>query len=142
METTLVDYSSIVGMVLEILFTAVLGGGLFLGRRGIAAIESKTGIQLDDQMKARVDDAIVHAVNYAKSQVKEMGDAKLKFDAKYTAVAMASQYVIKSVPKALDYFDITQDDLMDKIEARLGIDLDLDGDIGGKPVKDPFKISP
>ncbi|MGG9998669.1 hypothetical protein ACQU0X_01090 [Pseudovibrio ascidiaceicola] len=139
MDTSLIDFTPLVGMFLDGLFTALLGGAVYLGRRGLAAFEEKTGLQFDDQMKARVDDAIMHGVEYAKTKVKLMTPKEIVYNPRSAAVGIAADYVIESVPSALAYFGVTQDALLDKIEARLGIDLDLDGDIGGKPIVDPYK---
>ncbi|MCX2722629.1 inadl protein [Roseibium salinum] len=130
---TTVDLTILTGNVLELVLTGLSAVALWLVRKGIDALRERTGLELDDQLKSRIDDALFQALQYGKSKVlTALQEQTLTVDVRNEVVKHAIDYAQASVPGALDYFDISPARLVDMLEARLGLDLDLDGDIAGR----------
>ncbi|MFN4124418.1 inadl protein [Pannonibacter indicus] len=127
---TVVDFSPLLPGLIEGVLLALGGALVWLGRRGLQLLEDKTNIQLDEQMKKRVDDAIFYAVDFARARVPEASSWPVQVDVRNALVATAANYALAAVPAALDYFGVTRERLEDMIEARLAIDLNGDGLIG------------
>lgn len=127
---TMVDFSPLLPGLIEGVLLALGGALVWLGRRGLQLLEDKTNIQLDEQMKKRVDDAIFYAVDFARARVPEASSWPVQVDVRNAMVATASNYALAAVPAALEYFGVTRERLEDMIEARLAIDLNGDGLIG------------
>jgi hypothetical protein len=132
-ETT-VDLSGAIGPVLEGVFAIVAAALVWLARKGIGVFEDKINIELDEQMKDRIEAAIIWGVEYGHKKAQRLTASHSVIDVQNETIAQAVSYVIKSVPDSLNYFGITEDRLRDMIEARMGVDLDGDGDIAGVPV--------
>lgn len=130
---TVVDISGLLGPVVEFVFMAIGAGVLWLGRKALGEMEAKTNIQLDEQMKHRVDDALLKAVNFGKSRASDFVKRGVKIDVRNEIIANAVNYAQAAIPGTLEYFGITRDRLIDMIEARVGFDIDGDGDVAGTP---------
>ncbi|MEE4013916.1 inadl protein [Roseibium sp. FZY0029] len=131
---TTVDLSAALEPVTQIVVAVIGAAALWLGRKAIDAFQERTGLELDDQLKDRVDDALFNAVQFGKSKVLTAAQGhRFEVNVRSAVLKHAFEYVQASIPEALDYFDISEDRLTDLLEARLGVDLDLDGDIGGTP---------
>ncbi|WP_186415426.1 inadl protein [Pannonibacter sp. P2PFMT1] len=131
---TVVDFSPLLPGLIEGVLLALGGALVWLGRRGLQLLEDRTNIQLDEQMKTRVDDAIFYAVDFARARVPEASSWPVQVDVRNALVATAANYALAAVPAALDYFGVTRERLEDMIEARLAIDLNGDGLIGVRRV--------
>lgn len=129
---TVVDFSPLLPGLIEGVLLALAGALVWLGRRGLQLLEDKTNIQLDEQMKKRVDDAIFYAVDFARARVPEASSWPVQVDVRNAMVATAANYALAAVPAALEYFGVTRERLEDMIEARLAIDLNGDGLIGAR----------
>ncbi|MCK7615167.1 inadl protein [Roseibium sediminicola] len=131
---TSVDLSGLVEPAAQIV-VAVLGAfALWLARKAVDAFQERTGLELDGQLKQKVDDALFNAVQFGKAKVlTKVKGRQVTFDVRSEVLRHAISYAQGAVPEALAYFDIDQARLYDLLEARLGIDLDLDGDIAGRP---------
>lgn len=131
---TIVDFTQYLKPAFEGVLAAVGVLALWLGRKVVSAIQERAGIELDDQLRARVDDALKLAIQFGKGRVLKFAEGRrVEIDVRSEVLKHALIYAQESVPDALNYFDIDQARLHDMLEARLGIDLDLDGDIAGKP---------
>jgi len=84
---------------------------------GVASnfIRRKTGVEVDLANNAMLNEAIERAVAYARIKVADAGTISTKSD----MVALAASYAITATPKALKYFNITEDRVKEMIEARL-----------------------
>lgn len=129
---TVVDFSPLLPGLIEGVLLALGGALVWLARRGLQLLEDRTNIQLDEQMKKRVDDAIFYAVDFARARVPEASSWPVQVDVRNALVATAANYALAAVPAALDYFGVTRERLSDMIEARLAIDLNGDGLIGAR----------
>lgn len=127
--STVVDLSPMAAPVIEIGLTLLAGGLLWLLRRAIAVFEDRADMQLDEQMRARLQDALFYAVDFARAKVAGAA-GPLTVDLRNELVAEAARYAMAAVPGALTYFGIDRARLVEMIEARLGADLNGDGVVG------------
>ncbi|EFO32631.1 inadl protein [Roseibium sp. TrichSKD4] len=135
---TSLDLSPFAVPVFETVMTVLAGVVVWFGRKAVNTFEAKTGIQLNEQMRAGLDDALYNGIAYARERIGErlgnqMGDrlsGSLEVDVKNETLAMAADYVLKAMPETLDYFGINRQGVIDRLEARLGMDLNRDGRIG------------
>ncbi|MCY1704471.1 inadl protein [Pannonibacter sp. SL95] len=128
--STVVDLSPMAAPVIEIGLTLLAGALLWLLRRAIAVFEDRADMQLDEQMRARLQDALFYAVDFARSKVGRVTAGPLTVDLRNEMVAEAARYAMAAVPQALTYFGIDRGRLVEMIEARLGADLNGDGVVG------------
>ncbi|MCY1707743.1 inadl protein [Pannonibacter sp. SL95] len=128
--STVVDLSPMAAPVIEIGLTLLVGALLWLLRRAIAVFEDRADMQLDEQMRARLQDALFYAVDFARSKVGRVTAGPLTVDLRNEMVAEAARYAMAAVPQALTYFGIDRGRLVEMIEARLGADLNGDGVVG------------
>lgn len=128
--STVVDLSPMAAPVIEIGLTLLAGALLWLLRRAIAVFEDRADMQLDEQMRARLQDALFYAVDFARAKVASAAAGPLTVDVKSQLVAEAARYAMAAVPQALTYFGIDRGRLVEMIEARLGADLNGDGVVG------------
>lgn len=128
--SSVVDLSPVAAPVIEIGLTLLAGGLLWLLRRAIAVFEDRADMQLDEQMRARLQDALFYAVDFARAKVSGAASGPLAVDVKNELVAEAARYAVAAVPQALAYFGIDRARLVEMIEARLGADIDGDGVVG------------
>ncbi|WP_395175033.1 inadl protein [Roseibium alexandrii] len=134
---TTVDFSPVIDQVISGVFAVVSFGVLWLGRQAIGAFQERTGIEIDEQFARRLDDALWKAVDFGRTKAYETAKKRSEINVRNEAIGNALNYAMDAVPDTLNYFDIDQARLVDMIEARLGIDLDEDGDIGGAPTTGP-----
>ncbi len=127
---TILDLSGVFGWALS--FAVMLIGGATSWALKMAAsyLKAKTGIELDDNTRKYLNDAIQKGLQYGANRVERLLHEHSKIDVKRELIATASRYVLEAVPDALEKFDITEERLVNMIEARLNYDLDGDGDIG------------
>lgn len=128
--STVVDLSPMAAPVIEIGLTLLAGALLWLLRKAIAVFEDRADMQLDEQMRARLQDALFYAVDFARAKVAGAAAGPLTVDVKNELVAEAARYAMAAVPQALTYFGINRARLVEMIEARLGTDLNGDGVVG------------
>jgi hypothetical protein len=131
-ETSVVQLTPILEPVITGVFTLLAAVATWFIRKAIKAFETKVDMDLDEQMKKRVEDALLWGVDFGKSKALKLAQGTT-VDVRSVVAAEAVRYVTESVPTSLEYFGIDEPRLYDMIEARLGIDLDQDGDIGGAP---------
>ncbi|WP_420411588.1 inadl protein [Roseibium sp.] len=134
---TTVDFSPVIEQVIGGVFSVVGVAAVWLLNKALDAFKERTGIELDDQYARRLDGALWNAINYGQVKAQETLAKHGKIDIRNELLANAINYAMESVPDALKHFDISQDRLLDMLEARLGMDLDGDGAIGGEPDKNP-----
>lgn len=114
--TTTLDLSPFMDVLMAVLAAlASLAVGLIS-----RFIHQKTGIDLDLKHNAILNEAIERGLEFAQSK---MGDGKITIQTKHRALALAATYVSAGAPKAMTYFGITEQRLIEMIEARLGVDL-------------------
>lgn len=131
---TTVDLTGVFAPAAEVVLAVVGVFALWFARKGIDALQERLGLDLDDQLKARIDDALFNAIQFGKAKVLARAkDTQITFDVRNEVLRHAITYAKAAVPEALDYFDIDQTRLHDLLEARLGLDLNNDGFIGGAP---------
>ncbi len=131
---TTVDLSGTLGRVLDILLTGLAAVALWLGRKGIDALQERTGLELDEQLKNRIDEALFRALHYGKAKTLAAVEGRsITVDVKSELLAHALDYAQEAVPQALEYFGVDRARLLNMLEARLGVDLDHDGDVGDQP---------
>ncbi|WP_395175534.1 inadl protein [Roseibium alexandrii] len=131
-ETSVVQLTPILEPVITALFTLLAAVATWFIRKAIKAFETKVDIDFDEQTKKRIEDALLWGVDFGKSKAIQLAK-DTSVDVRSVVVAEAVRYVTKSVPDSLGYFGIDQYRLRDMVEARIGIDLDQDGDIAGEP---------
>ncbi|MBO6507413.1 MAG: inadl protein [Roseibium sp.] len=132
-ETT-VDFSSLVEPAVNGVFAVIGTVVLWLGKKALNAFELRTGLELDQQYAERLDRALMRAVDYGKSKALQVAkEHASEVDVRNELLATAASYALNSVPDALEHFNIDRERLIDMLEARIGVDLDRDGDVAGKP---------
>lgn len=126
-----IDLSPILAPVLDVLFPMFGVVLLYFAKRALSAFEDRTNIQLDDQLKGRLNEALMNGVMYGKSKIKEKySNRPLTIETQNEIVGQAVSYAVKAVPVAIDYFGLTPGRIIELAEARLQQDLNGDGLIG------------
>ncbi|NBN63093.1 inadl protein [Pannonibacter tanglangensis] len=128
--STVVDLSPVAVPLIEIGITLLGAALLWLLRRLIGVIEQRTGMQLDEQMRRRLQDALYYAVEYARARVAGAASGPVTVDVRSAMAAEAARYAMQAVPQALSHFGIDRARLIEMIEARLGTDINGDGVVG------------
>ena len=85
----------------------------------LARVRKRFGLQVDAEVRAYLDTAIVNAVRFAEGKAREWAHDIDDPEIKSEIVADAANYVTKNVPDALKHFGVTPDNLSDLIHARL-----------------------
>ncbi|GHB34172.1 hypothetical protein GCM10007094_24070 [Pseudovibrio japonicus] len=126
-----IDLSPILTPVLDVLFPVLGVVLLYFAKRAMNAFEERTNIKLDDQLKERLNEALMNGVMFGKSKVSErVLNRAPTVEVKNEIVGHAVTYALKAVPQAVDYFDLSYERVTELIEARLQQDLNGDGHIG------------
>ncbi|NBN78667.1 inadl protein [Microvirga tunisiensis] len=128
--STVVDLSPVAVPLIEIGITLLGAALLWLLRRLIGVIEQRAGMQLDEQMRRRLQDALYYAVEYARARVAGAASGPVTVDLRSAMAAEAARYAMQAVPQALSHFGIDRPRLIEMIEARLGADINGDGVVG------------
>jgi hypothetical protein len=120
-----VDFAPIADLVVEygvIVIGAVFSAGIaWLGKK----LNTKYGLEIEAKNRAALQDTFHYAINFGAGKVKEMYGTKLTKDLKNPLVAMATSYVIQSVPDTLKSFGIDPNSeagrmkVADMVDARL-----------------------
>ncbi len=130
-QAATIDLSPLLTSVLDIVFPVVGVVLLYFVRRALNAFEERTNIQLDAQLKERLNEALMNGVRYGRSRVEQKYSTRsLTIEAKNELIAHAASYAVKAVPAAIDYFKLSSERLTELLEARLQQDLNGDGVIG------------
>ncbi|MGH0003971.1 hypothetical protein ACQU0X_28185 [Pseudovibrio ascidiaceicola] len=130
-QAAAIDLSPVLAPVLDIVFPVFGVVLLFFARRALSLFEERTNIQLDDQLKARFNEALLNGVMFGKSKIKEKYSNKpLTVETQNEIVGHAVNYAVKAVPGAIDYFGLSTGRIIELAEARLQQDLNGDGLIG------------
>jgi len=83
-----------------------------------ALLQKWTGIKIEATRRDALHKAVMTGVLQGINQVGEMADS-MSVDAKNRVVADASRWVLRSVPDAVKYFNVSNDDLRTLIESKL-----------------------
>lgn len=121
METTVIDFSPVLSDVLTVLMGLISLGALWLGKRVDKWLTEKTKTEVtfaEDLIRKYLNDALSKSLDLALSKLEATGDWT-KIQTKSLVLAEAANYVIKTVPDALSHFGITQERLLEMLEARL-----------------------
>lgn len=119
METFAIDLSPLTGPLIELVAAAViaaLGVGLKLVLNLVAL---KTGLQVEEAQRVKINEALENAVIYAKGRVNDWAQARDNVAVKNALVAQGAEYVLKAVPEALAYLDVDPDGVASLVETRL-----------------------
>ncbi len=127
---TILDLSGVLEWALSFIVMLIGGAASWALKMLADFLRTKTGIELDDSTRKYLNDAIDKGIQYGASKVEQLLEDKAEIDVKNQIVAIAGKYVLDAVPGALEKFEITEERLTNMIEARIGVDLDGDGDIG------------
>jgi len=109
-----IDFGPLVEPLLALLSALLVAVTTLLGNY----IRRKTGIELNLQNNAILNEAIDRAIDFARAKLQ--GKAQIATNS--ALAATAAGYVIEGAPKALIYFKITPQRLTNMILARLGPD--------------------
>ena len=95
-------------------------GALFLSVLTFAAnrLGDKLGLERDSQIRELVNDAIHNAINFAIQRLHERSE-RYTIETEKEILADIVNYVVNSIPEALTHFGITQERLVEMVEARL-----------------------
>ncbi|MGH0003183.1 hypothetical protein ACQU0X_24195 [Pseudovibrio ascidiaceicola] len=130
-QAAAIDLSPILAPVLDIVFPVFGVVLIYLAKRTLNAFEDRTNIQLDNQLKERLNEALMNGVMFGKSKIKEKYSSRsLTIDTQNEIVGHAVNYAAKAVPGAIEYFGLTTGRIIELAEARLQQDLNGDGRIG------------
>ncbi len=78
------------------------------------------GVQRDDKLAARLEDAMQKGLAFAQSRLeKKIGQGPILLDVKHEIVAEATRYAVDQVPGTLKALNVTPEQLADKLAARL-----------------------
>ena len=120
-----VDFAPIADLVVQygvIVIGAVFSAGIaWLGKK----LNTKYGLEIEEKNRAALQDTFQYAINFGSGKVKEMYNSKLTKDLKNPVIAMATSYVIQSVPGTLQSFGIDPNTeagrmkVADMVDARL-----------------------
>lgn len=106
-------FVELIFVVVAPVITVILG---FAAR----AFTRKTKIEVEDSMRAYIDEAIHNGLHFAKSRILDHTNRIENPTVKSAVVATAANYVLNKVPDALHYFGIEdKNDLEERISARL-----------------------
>ena len=116
-----VDLQPLIETALGLIATAVMGLAIFAIRALNAWLAAKLGHQNlvnEDMVRGYLSDALDRAVSYAKTKVDDADWSKV--DVKSALIAEAARYAMTRVPDAINHFNLTEEDIAEMIEARLG----------------------
>ena len=111
---TAIDLSPILSDI--IMFVGVLLAGV--ATWAVTKVAAHYNIKLDDSARALIDTAITNGIKYAENQ-GQLLIAGAKVETGNAALATAVNYVIAHIPDALTRLGVTQQQLEEKIIARL-----------------------
>lgn len=142
--TTVVDLGPLVdlaiGIVAPVMLTALSGLATWV----LYKIKARTGLQIEAQQRAAVEQGLARAVSYAVTRLESRAAGGIPIDLRSSAIAAAAAYAQKAVPDALAHFGITADRLSEMVEARLeGLLVDPDTEVADRtvraqPIPDPI----
>jgi len=115
-ETTTIDFSTLAAAAVTFAVAAV---GI-LATWGVRYLNKKLGTEgliQDAEIRKYLDAALSNATKYGVNKIEKADWTKL--ETKNAALANAATYAIDKVPQALDHFGVTQDQLIDMLEAKL-----------------------
>lgn len=127
---TVVDLSPLMENTVNTIFAIIGIFVVFVSRKLVTAFQDRTNIALDEQMKARIDDALAKALAYGRAIASDKLSGRVEVDLKSEILARAAEYALQAVPDTLRYFGVTEKRLMQMLEARLHMDLNGDGAVG------------
>lgn len=116
-EATKIDFGPLVQQVVWPLLSAAV---LAVGAWGVQKFSQWLGIKNNEALGKTVEDALRNGLAYAQSKA---GDVPLTVDVKNEIVATAANYAIKHVPDAMKKLGVGQDVLLEKLEARLSLNV-------------------
>ncbi|WP_018701415.1 hypothetical protein [Amorphus coralli] len=107
--------SAAIEVVAPVLIT-LLGG---LASLALARISKSTGLKIDADHRAAIDQALRKAATYAVGRLDDRAKGGIPIAVKSEAIEIAADYALSSVPDALKHFGIGTDRLKSMVEARL-----------------------
>lgn len=114
-ETTidLDPFISEVASYVLVLVSAVIGLAVSYA---VALLRRWTGINIEAKHRDALQSALLNGARKAITKITPSG---VKIDVKNAVIADGVDYVLKSVPDALEYFDLTPERVREMIEAKL-----------------------
>ncbi len=135
---TTVNLLPIFEPVLSAVATTIGLAAVWLLNKAIDAFRARVGIELEDQHRVALQEAILYGVSYGENKalavLRKHGSA---VDFKTELMAAAAEYIASAVPEAIEYFEISEKRLVEMIESRVGVDIDGNVSVGGAPSTDP-----
>jgi len=114
-----VDLGPVASVAIEVVapvLITLLGG---LASLALARISKSTGLKIDADHRAAIDQALRKAATYAVGRLDDRAKGGIPIAVKSEAIEIAADYALNSVPDALKHFGIGTDRLKSMVEARL-----------------------
>jgi hypothetical protein len=119
-STTQIGAGSVWALVAPYLFTAVSAGVVAVLGWATALFKQWTGIQIESRHREALHSAAMTGVAAAFNRIGQKADT-ITIDVRTALVKEAVDWVFKSVPDALKYFDLSPQTLATLVEAKLNL---------------------
>jgi len=117
--STTYDFGPWVLAFIDFIAPTLIGVAGLLGVWVLKRLSSWLGLQIDDSQRQAVEQALLHAVNFALEKVGDRAKGGIPIDLKRDAIVSAAEYAHRSIPDALKHFNIDDLRLAEMIESRL-----------------------
>lgn len=105
-----IDIQGALSSIVTVVFAAVAGLVTWAVRKISNIVEQKFGMEIEDSMRQYVNDAIINGLHYARDAVVDKTKSIDNPDVKQDVIATAANYVLTTVPDALVYFGLDNEE--------------------------------
>lgn len=118
-SATTFDFGPWAMAILDFVAPTLIGVVGLLGVWILKRLAAWLGLKIDDSQRAAVEQALLHAVNFALEKVGDRAKGGIPIDLKHDAIVTAAAYAQRSIPGALKHFNIDDRRLAEMVESRL-----------------------
>jgi len=117
-ETDLaVDLWPVLEPLFGVLGSLLLAGGLWLVKR----LAAEAGLNIEDRHRAAIYSAFDYGIGAAVKLARDRGQNIARVEVQNDIARAAARYVVNATPAAVKAFGLTEQDLEDRVFARLGL---------------------